>query len=147
MADETKTNELTGRASIRAGSYQPGEGLQMTPSQKAAAGKQPEPKTVAMDILRDGSFRGEYYHVGDVADVPEEYIEHLTLSGFAARADRAEVAAKAREQAAADVAADEKKAAERGGRRSTAAKPLTTHDAPGAEPPKPAEEPAKPAKE
>lgn len=137
MAD-TKSDQLTGKASIYAGTHLDGE-LQMTPAQKAAAGPQPEPKTVTMEALRDGSFNGASYHAGDSVDVPEAYVEALTLSGFAARADRAEVAQQARDAAAKDQADAEKAAAEKAaGRkgRSTAVKPLTTHDVPGAEPPK-----------
>lgn len=134
MAD-TKSDQLTGKASIHAGTYIGGE-LQMTPSQKAAAGPQPEPKTVAMEVLRDGSFAGETHHAGDPIDVPEQYVEALTLSGFAARADRVSAAQEARDAKAKDdadaAAAAEKKSA----KKSTAVKPLTTHDVPGAEPPK-----------
>lgn len=135
MADET--TDLTGRASITAGTHIGGE-LKMTPAQKAAAAAHPqaEPKTVTMDILRDGSFNGEYYHTGETADVPEQHVEALTLSGFAARADRAELAQKARDASAKDAAdeaaAVEKKAAARG-KKSTAVAPLTTADVPGAD--------------
>lgn len=139
MADETNTEKLTGRDSITAGTYIDGE-LQMTPSQKAMAGNQPAPKTVSMDVLRDGSYAGEYHHVGGTVDVPEDHVDTLTLSGFAARADRAEVAQQARDAAERDRTAAETKAADkaaaRTARRSTAVKPLTTHDVPGVEPPK-----------
>lgn len=115
------------------GSTQHGK-LVQTPAQKAAAGPQPEPKTVAMDILRDGSYDGVYHHVGDTIDVPDDHVETLTLSGFAARADRAEVAQQARDTAARRAEADRAAAAKRGGKRSTAVAPLTTHAIPGAEP-------------
>jgi len=135
MADD---NALTGRASILAGTHIGGE-YQATAAQKAAAGPQPEAKTVAMEALRDGSFNGESYHTGDPIDVPEAYVEVLTLSGFAARADRAELAQQARDAAAKDAAdaeaAAQQKAAAKG-KRSTAVKPLTTADVHGAEPPK-----------
>lgn len=113
MADEQ--NILTGKASIRAGSYQGGE-FQFTPSQKAAMGSQPAAKPVSMDVLRDGSYAGEYHHVGGTVDVPPDQVETLTLSGFAARADRAEVAAAAREADAAEPAP------------STAVAPMTTEN-------------------
>lgn len=129
-----KADQLTGRASIRAGSYQPGEGLQLTPSQKAAAGPQPEPETVTMDVLRDGSYGGEYRHTGDTVEVPADHVETLTLSGFAARADRADLAQQARDEQAKDRAADQAAATKRGGVRATAAAPLSTTDMPGAEP-------------
>lgn len=143
MADVNKPESLTGRASILAGTWIDGE-LQQTPSQKAAAGNQPAPKTVKLDVLRDGYFMGEYYHVGEVAEVPEEHVEHLTLSGFGARADRAELAQQARDVAAKDKADADQRAADkatardarRAAAKSTAVAPLTTHDVPGAEPPK-----------
>jgi hypothetical protein len=134
MADE-KTN-LTGAAALRAGTFIPGEGYQATPSQQAAAGPQPDPKTVQMDVLRDGSFNGDYYHTGDTATVPEEHVEALTLSGFAARSDRVEQAQQARDakakDAEADKAAADKRAASR--KRGTAVQPLGTADVPGAAP-------------
>lgn len=134
MADEKKSDQLTGRASIQAGTYVGGE-LQQTPSQKAAAGKQPELKTVTMDILRDGSYDGEYRHTGDTIDVPEDTVETLTLAGFAARADRAELAQQARDDAEKDRADAEQAAADKAAARksgkSTAVKPMTTHDVPG----------------
>lgn len=133
MAD-TKSDQLTGKASIYAGTHVGGE-LQMTPAQKAAAGPQPTPTTVSMEVLRDGSFNGESYHVGDVADVPEAYVEALTLSGFAARADRAEQAQQARDAAEKEQADADAKAAQRG-KRSTAVKPLSTSDMTGDESPK-----------
>jgi hypothetical protein len=102
MADEQK-DQLTGKASIRAGSYQGGE-LQLTPSQRAAMGPQPTAKTVSMDVLRDGSFASEYHHVGSTIDVPEDQVETLTNSGFAARADRVEAATAARAADAAEPA-------------------------------------------
>lgn len=134
--DTKQPEQLTGKASIYAGTHIDGE-LQKTPAQKAAEGPQPEKKTVQMEALRDGYFNGESYHTGDSVDVPEAHVEALTLSGFAARSDRAELAqqsrdAKAKDQADADAAA-EKRSASRG-RRSTAVKPLTTHDVPGADP-------------
>lgn len=143
MANAQKAEQLKGRASIKAGSHQPGEGLVQTPAQKAAAGPQPEPTTVKMDVLRDGSFMGEYYHVGETIDaVPEEHVETLTLSGFAARADRAELAQQARDQHAKDQADAEQaatnKTASREARRTanaTAVKPMDTQDVPGGEPP------------
>lgn len=134
MAD-TKSDQLTGKASINAGTHIGGE-LQMTPAQKAAAGPQPEAKTVSMEVLRDGSFNGEYYHVGDTADVPEQHVEALTLSGFAARADRAEVAQQARDAAAKEQADADAKAAAKGKRSTTAVKPLSTSDIPVTEQPK-----------
>jgi hypothetical protein len=139
MADDKRTTQLTGAASLRAGTYIPGEGYQATPAQKAAAGPQPEPQTVAMDVLRDGSFAGETHHAGDTIDVPEHYVEALSLSGFAARADRVETAQAARDARAQDAEAAkadaEKKAAAKGAKRSTAVKPLGTADVPGAAPP------------
>lgn len=135
--DTKQPEQLTGKASIYAGTHIDGE-LQMTPAQKAMAGPQPEKKTVAMEALRDGYFNGESYQTGDTVDVPETHVEALTLSGFAARSDRAEVAQQARDAKAKDAAdataAAEKKAADRSARRSTAVKPLTTRDVPGAEP-------------
>lgn len=137
--DQPKPAEqLTGRASILAGTHVPGEGYQATPAQKAAAGPQPEPKTVTMDVLRDGSFQGEYYHVGDTVDVPEAHLEALTLSGFAARSDRAALAQQARDDAAKDKADADQKAADKAAARnrtgrSTAVAPLGTRDLPGAE--------------
>src|SRR3954465_4705230 len=74
--------------SLHYGSSQPGEGVLLTPSQKAALGPQSEPQTVQMDVLRDGSFQGEYRHTGDTIDVPVDLVETLTLAGFAARTDR-----------------------------------------------------------
>jgi hypothetical protein len=130
---------LTGAASLRAGTFIPGEGYQATAAQQAAAGPLAEPKTISMDVLRDGSFNGETHHTGDTIDVPEAYVEALTLSGFAARADRVDQAqqardAKAKEAADAQAAAEQKAAAK--GKRSTAVKPLGTADVPGAEPAK-----------
>lgn len=119
MADEKKSESLTGKASIRAGSYQNGE-FQATPSQKAAMGKQPEAKTVSMDVLRDGSYGGSYYHTGDTVDIPADHVETLTLSGFAARTDRAEVAQQARDADAKEAEAE----------KATAVKPLGTTDVP-----------------
>jgi hypothetical protein len=107
MADDKKSDSLTGKASIQAGTYVDGK-LQMTPSQKAAAGPQPDIATVSMDVLRDGSYGGEYRHAGDTVDVPEDHVETLALSGFAARADRVERAQDARE---ADAKAPEKSTA------------------------------------
>lgn len=132
MAKEPKAEQLTGRASIRAGSYQPGEGLIKTPGQKAAEGQQPEPTTVSMEVLRDGSYGGEYRHAGDTIDVPEDTVETLTLAGFAARADRVETAQQARDDAARESDADKVRQAG----RSTAVAPMSTHDTPGAEPAK-----------
>lgn len=133
MADE-KT--LTGRASIEAGSFIPGEGLQQTPAQKAAAGPRPEPKRVAMEVLRDGSFGGEYYHAGETLDAPEDQAETLTLAGFAARADRVQRAQEARDARERDAADAKAVAEKKGARRSTAVRPMGTQDVPGAEPPK-----------
>lgn len=129
MAD--KQDQLKGRASIEAGTHLPGEGLQMTPSQKAAAGPQAEVETVSMEVLRDGSYGGEYRHVGDSVDVPESDVESLTLSGFAARADRVERAQRARDEKAQEQAEAEKKAASRKSGRSTAVAPMGTADMPG----------------
>lgn len=135
MADEetkaeAEAEDLT--SPIEYGSAQPGQPVKLTPAQQAlAGGPAAEPKTVAMDVLRDGSFNGAYHHAGDSIDVDEQYAETLTLSGFAARKDRVEEAQKAR-----DLDAKRKAAKEKGGRRSTAVAPLGTGDLSGAEPPK-----------
>ncbi len=105
--------------SLLYGSSQPGEGVLLTPSQKAAQGPQAEAKTVKMDVLQDRSYNGVSYKTGDTVDVPEEYVEALTLSGFGARADRVELAKAVRESS-----------------KSAVAKPLTTHDVLGAKPTK-----------
>jgi len=118
------------------GSAQPGRGVVLTPAQKAAAGPQPEPKTVTMDVLRDGSYAGEYYHAGETVEVDEALVETLTLAGFAARGDRVEVAQQARDTADRRAAAAQAQAPKRRGGRPTGVSPLTTHDVPGAEPPK-----------
>ena len=118
--------------SLHYGSAQPGEGVLLTPAQQAAAGRQAEPKTVKMDVLRDGSFQGETYHAGDSVDVPEEYVETLGLSGFAVRGDRVERAQKARDAVKARADAQAAQAAKRKGTRTTAVGPLTTQDMPNA---------------
>lgn len=136
MADPNPT-KADDPLSLHYGSAQPGEGVLLTPAQKAAAGPQPEPTMVTMDVLRDGSYAGEYRHAGDSVDVPEDTVETLTLSGFAARADRAARSQQARDAKQARVDAQQDLAAKRkGGPKSTAVAPLTTHDMPGAEPPK-----------
>jgi len=112
MAKEKTPLTAEEQASIRAGSYQPGEGLIQTQSQKDAAGAQPASNPVSMDVLRDGSYGGEYHRVGSTIDVHADHVETLMLSGFAARADRAQAKA------------------------STEVAPMTTADVPGAEPPK-----------
>lgn len=119
-----KTTQLTGRASVRAGSYIDGE-LQKTPSQRAAEGPQAERTTVKMDVLRDGSFAGGYRHTGETIDVPDDHVEVLELSGFAARADRVERAQRARDEQAKDRADEEAAAAKRNPSR-TAVQPLGT---------------------
>lgn len=114
MADEQKS-QLTGKASIRAGSFQNGE-MQYTPAQKAAMGDTPKAETVSMDVLRDGSFGGEYRHAGATIDVPQDQVETLTNAGFAARTDRVELAQQTREANAAEPEPN----------RSTAVSPMGT---------------------
>lgn len=118
--------------SLHYGSAQPGQGVLLTPSQRAAAGPQAEPRTVTMDVLRDGSFNGETYRVGDTAEVPEDLVETLTLSGFGARADRVQRAQQTREAATARTEAARNLGAGRRGNRTTAVAPLSTNDVAGA---------------
>lgn len=116
--------------SLRYGSAQPGEPVLLTPAQKAAQGPTTEPKTVQMDVLRDGSFGGDYYHAGETVPVPEDLVDTLTLAGFAARADRVERAQTARDAEQRRVQVDRDAAAKRRGGRAIA--PMGTR----AEPPK-----------
>lgn len=104
--DRPSTSTGDDPLSLHYGSAQPGQGVLLTPAQKAASGASDKPNTVTMDILRDGSFNGESYRAGDTADVPHDYVETLTLSGFAARGDRVQRSqqAQANEKARADAA-------------------------------------------
>jgi hypothetical protein len=111
--------------SLLYGSAQPGEPVLLTPAQKAALGPgaDAEPRTVKMDVVRDGSYGGSYHHAGDSVDVPEDQAETLTLAGFAVRADRVEQAQQDREFH------DQVRQAGRKAGKSTAVKPIGTRDA------------------
>lgn len=111
--------------SLLYGSAQPGEPVLLTPAQKAALGPagNAEPRTVKMDVLRDGSYSGTYHHAGDSIDVNEDMADTLTLAGFAVRGDRAEQAQQDR-----DFHNQVRQAGRRSG-KSTAVKPMGTGDA------------------
>lgn len=77
------------------------------PSGGAPAG----PKTVKMEAIKDGSYDGFPFHVGDTIEVEEQYVESVQALGMAVRADRVDVAdkeRKAREDAKKATAAERK---------------------------------------
>jgi hypothetical protein len=71
---------------------------------------QPEPTRVTMEALKDGSYDGFPFQVGDTIEVEEQYVELMERSGNAVRTNRLE---RAEQEQAARAAAKQSAAQQR----------------------------------